>query len=92
MKRVQGSDGTDVKRVRFWRDTDRPGRQADTRTHLLLRVDQSGGDAGGVDAAIGVLVDLDVGLPAAAVQVLGAVEQVQDLLVVELRHRGGGET
>ena len=48
-------------------------------------MDQPGGDSGGVDAAAGVLVDLDVGLPAAAVQVLGAVKQVQYVLVVQLQ-------
>ena len=53
-------------------------------------MDQSGGDPGGVDAAVGVLVDLDVGLAAAAVQVFGGVEQVQDLLVVQLQPGGDG--
>lgn len=51
-------------------------------------MDHSGGDTGGVDAPVGVLVNLDVGLLAATLYVLGAVKQVQDLLVVQLR-RGG---
>lgn len=54
------------------------------RAHLLLGADQAGRDACGVDAAVGVLVDLDVGPAVAGVRVTGAVKQVQDLLVVEL--------
>lgn len=52
-----------------------------------MGADETGGDAGGVDAAVGVLVDLDVGPAVAGVRVAGAIEEVEDLLVVELRGR-----
>lgn len=59
-----------------------PGGSSDA--HLLLGADEAGGDARGVDAAVGILVDLDVGPAVAGVRVAGAVEEVEDLLVVEL--------
>lgn len=52
--------------------------------HLLLGVDEAGRDACGIDAAIGILVDLDVGPAVASVRVTSAIKQVEDLLVVEL--------
>lgn len=52
--------------------------------HLLLGVDEAGGDSGSVDAPAGVLVDLDIGLTVPGVRVPCAVKQVQDLLIVEL--------
>lgn len=55
-----------------------------TNTHLLFGLHQSGSDPRGVNAAAGILVDLDAGLPAAALWISGSVKQVQDLFVVQL--------
>lgn len=45
-----------------------------TTTHLLLRVNQSGSDSCSVDAAGGVLVNPNVGLPVAALWISGSVK------------------
>lgn len=62
---------------------------AEPAAHLILRVHQSGRDPRGVDAAAGVLVDPDVRLPAATLQISGSVKQVQDLFVVQLPSNRG---
>lgn len=51
---------------------------------LGLRGDGASGDAHGVNASVGVLVDLDVGSVLPGLDVSRRVEQVQHLLVVQL--------
>lgn len=65
-----------------------PGPPVDA--YLLLGVDEAGSDTRGVDATIPILVDLDVGPAVAGIRVTGAIEQVEDLLIVELW--GGGNS
>ena len=67
-----------------------PAHHGSAGAHLLLGADEAGGDAGGVDAAAGVLVDLDVGLAVAGIRVAGTIEEVEDLLIVELCGREMG--
>lgn len=52
--------------------------------HLLLGVDETRRDTCGIDATVGILMDLDVGPAVAGIGVTGAIEQVKDLFIVEL--------
>lgn len=52
--------------------------------HLFLGVDEARSDTCGVDATIGIFMDLDVGPAVAGVSVTSAIKQVKDLLIVEL--------
>lgn len=59
------------------------------KADLSRRGDGAGGDPHGVDAPVGVLVDLDVGPLPPGLQVSGCVEQIQHLFVVQLKCREG---
>lgn len=67
-------------------------RTARMNAHLLLRLHQSRRDPGRVNSAAGVLVDFDVGLPAAAFWISGTVKQIQDLFVVQLPQNTHAQT
>lgn len=56
----------------------------DVKEDLSCRGDGASGDPHGVDASVGVLVDLDVGSLLPGLDVSRRVEQVQHLLVVQL--------
>lgn len=61
--------------------------RCDVKSDLGLRGDGAGGDPDGVDASIGVFVDLNIGLLFPGLEVPRRVEQVQHLLVVQLESR-----
>lgn len=55
------------------------------KTDLSRRGHGAGRDPNGVDASVGVFVDFDVGLVLPRFDVSRRIEQVQHLLVVQLR-------